>query len=390
MAADQLVVGPLADAFGRRKPVLLGLLCHVGASLLCFIASDAGVLAACRVLQGFACATVTVVSMATVRDLFAGAAYARVMSRMFLLIGIGPVLAPAIGASVLVVADWPYIFLALAAIGVLLLAVALTFFPETLPPERRTRAGVSAALTTYASPLRDSNYVVTILVGGLMFGPLFSYLSGASFVFQDHFGLSELQFVALFAVNAGALVLVTQINPILIRRFGVAQVLTGATVMGVASSLTLLLLLTVVEAPLVWVALALGFCVACYGISTPNSQGVALARQGHRAGSAAAPMGFVQFAVGAIVAPLVGLGGAGGVMMSSVMIGTSTAAALLMLLMVRRQAWNMQMRRRRTHLTGANILNRERRSAVDDLRWHAFLCTFRRRSSLTPVTLDDQ
>ncbi|MEU1956023.1 multidrug effflux MFS transporter [Nocardia rhamnosiphila] len=343
LAVGQLLVGPLADAFGRRRPVLLGLLCHVGASGLCFVASDAGILAACRVLQGVSCAAVSVVSMATVRDLFAGSAHARIMSRMFLVIGIGPVIAPTLGAGVLLFADWRSIFLVLALIGVTLLVVGLIFFPDTLPPEQRTRRGLGSALTSYAALLRDPTYTVVVLVGALMFSTIFSYISGASFVFQDRFGLSEQQFATLFAVNAGGLVLVAQINPLLIRRFGVAQVLTGATVAGTVGATALLLALTVFEAPLACVAVLLAFCVASYGVSTPNTQGLALVRQGHRAGAAAALLGFSQFAVGAIVTPLVGLGVADGVAMAAVMTVTTTSAALLMLLVVRRQAANMQM-----------------------------------------------
>jgi DHA1 family bicyclomycin/chloramphenicol resistance-like MFS transporter len=344
LAAGQLLVGPLADALGRRTPVLLGLSCHIGASLLCFVAADAGVLAACRVLQGVSCAAVSVVAMATIRDLFAGSAHARVMSRMFLIIGIAPVVAPSIGAAVLRVGDWPHIFLVLASIGVILLVVALVLFPETLPAERRSRGGIAPALASYGSLLREPTYAVPIVVGGLMASTLFSYISGAPFVFQDHFGLSEEQFAVLFAANAGSLALVAQINPILIRRFGVAQVLTAATLLAVASAVTLLLALSVLDASMPCVVAALGLCVASYGISTPNSQGLALAGQGHRAGAAAALMGFVQFALGATVTPLVGLGGADGVLMAVVMTCTTTSAALLMLLVVRRQTSSMRMR----------------------------------------------
>lgn len=344
LALGQLLVGPLADALGRRTPVLVGLSCHIGASLLCFAAADAGVLAACRVLQGISCAAVSVVAMATVRDLFAGAAHARVISRMFLVIGIGPVIAPSVGAAVLRVAEWRDIFLVLAAMGAILLVVGLTLFPETLPPARRTRAGLRPAIASYASLLREPTYVAPILVGGLMASTLFSYVSGASFVFQEHFGLSEQQFALLFAANAGSLTLVAQINPILIRRFGVAQVLGAATALGVASAISLLLALAVLDAPLPWVVAALGSCVASYGISTPNSQGLALAGQGHRAGAAAALMGFTQFTIGAAVTPLVGLGGSDGVLMAIVMTCTTASAALLMVLVVRRQSSSMQMR----------------------------------------------
>lgn len=336
LALGQLIVGPLADALGRRRPVLIGLACHVGASLLCFMADDATVLAGVRLLQGLSCAAVTVVSMATVRDLFAGAEYARVMSRMFLILGVAPVVAPAIGGGMLTLADWPSIFLALAVLGLALLVVAVVGFPETLPPERRGQATLRATGTAYASLLRDPTYLALIVVGGLMFSTLFSYVAGASFALQDRFGLSEQQFALVFAGNAVCLTVVAQLNPMLIRRFGPARVLMGATTLGLASAVVLLILLTALEGGLVSVIVVLAFSVAGYGLSMPNSQGLALNRQGHRAGTASALMGFTQFVIGSVVAPVVGLGSADGTAMAVSMVVATAGASGLMWGVVRR------------------------------------------------------
>ncbi|GAA1518430.1 multidrug effflux MFS transporter [Nocardioides humi] len=343
LAVGQLLVGPLADVVGRRTPVLVGLSCHVGASLLCYLAADATVLAGVRVLQGLSCAAVTVVSMATVRDLFAGGDYARVMSRMFLVIGVAPVIAPAAGGIVIAHADWPNVFLVLAALGVALLALALMAFPETLPTSRRAPAGLTATRASYGELLRDRGYLSLILVGGLMFSTLFCYVSGASFLFQDRFGLSEQQSGLMFAANAVGLTVLAQLNPRLIRAFGPARVLIVATSAGVLSAGTLLVLLSA-DAPFGWVVAALGVSVAGYGLSMPNSQALALARQGHRAGTAAALMGFTQFVIGSAVAPAVGLGGADGVAMAVVMLAATAGAAILMWAVVRRDEGTMAVR----------------------------------------------
>ncbi|GAA4752849.1 multidrug effflux MFS transporter [Nocardioides endophyticus] len=344
LALGQLVIGPLADAFGRRRPVMIGLACHVLASLLCFQAHDVFLLAGLRFLQGLACAAVAVVSMATVRDLFAGADYARVMSRMFLVIGIAPVIAPAIGGVILSFTDWSAIFLGLAGLGLGLLVISIVAFPETLPPERRNPPTFAASATSYRALLSDPTYLALILVGGLMFSTLFSYVSGASFVFQDRFGLSAQQFTVVFASNAVALTVLAQVNPMLIRRFGPARVLTCATVTGLASAVALLLMLTVLDAGTVPVIGALAVSVASYGVSMPNSQGLALNRQGHRAGTAAALMGFTQFVIGSMVAPTVGLGGADGVAMAATMVAATAGATTLMVVVVRRHPDTMAVR----------------------------------------------
>lgn len=344
LALGQLVAGPLADVFGRRRPVLVGLTGHIVASLLCFAAHDPYLLAGTRLLQGLSCAAVAVVSMATVRDLFAGSAYARVMSRMFLVIGVAPVLAPTIGGGVLAVAEWPFIFLALAGLGTVLLVVAATSLPETLPPERRGRPTFTAVRASYRALLGDRTYLALILVGGLMFSTLFSYVSGASFVLQGRFGLSEQQFALLFAANAVGLTLLAQVNPLLIRRFGPANVLTFATVLGLFSSALLLPLLAFGEAPLGAVVAVLALSVAGYGLSMPNSQALALNGQGHRAGTAAALMGFTQFSVASLVAPVVGLGGADGTAMAGAMLTATACASGVMWRAVRRNPEAMAVR----------------------------------------------
>ncbi len=344
LAAGQLVVGPLADASGRRRPVLIGLSVHILTSLACALSTSSEMLAGIRLLQGLSLAAVSVVCFATLRDLFAGADYARVMSRMFLIIGMAPVVAPAVGTAVLAVADWQWIFVALAAFGAALLAVASVAFPETLPIERRRSARPHATFETYRDLLRDSHYLALILVGALMFSMMFSYIAGSSFVLQEGYGLSAGQYSAVLGGNGVLLACIAQVNPLLIRRFGPAHVLIFATLTGVTASLVLVTALAVGPPPLPALLLLLAMPIAVYGLSMPNSQGLALNGQGARAGSAAAIMGFTQFVIGSIVAPLGGLGGVDGVLMASLMAGVSGGAAVIMLLVVRKHTDSMQVR----------------------------------------------
>ena len=172
LAVGQLVIGPLSDAFGRRLPLLVGLVTHALASLLCAVAPSILMLSGVRVIQGFAGAAISVVAMATVRDLFSGVAVARMMSRLMLVIGLAPILAPSMGGLILQWTDWRGIFVVLAVAAVLLIGVALVGLQETLPRHRRRPLGLMPTLRTYRSLLRDTTFVALLFMGGLLFSSL--------------------------------------------------------------------------------------------------------------------------------------------------------------------------------------------------------------------------
>ena len=159
LAVGQLVIGPLSDAFGRRRPLVIGLAAHAGASLLCAVAPTVGVLAGVRVVQGLAGAALSVVAMAIVRDLFSGVAVARIMSRLMLVIGLAPILAPTLGGIVLGFTSWRGIFVVLAGAALLLVVVAAVGIRETLPVSRRRPATVGATLAAYRTLLGDRVFV---------------------------------------------------------------------------------------------------------------------------------------------------------------------------------------------------------------------------------------
>ncbi|QNN51954.1 Bcr/CflA family multidrug efflux MFS transporter [Nocardioides mesophilus] len=337
LAVGQLVIGPLSDVFGRRRPLLAGLAVHLLASLLCAIAPTVAVLSVVRVLQGFAGAAISVVALATVRDLFTGSAVARTMSRLMLVIGLAPILAPTLGGFVLAVTDWRGIFVVLAGAALLLSAVAFFGLRETLPPERRSAPGVRSTLRTYRSLFRDRTFVALVLIGGLMFASIFAYVGSASFVLQDGYGLDERSFGLVFGLNSLALTVLSQLNPTLIGRFGTANVLTFAIFMSLAAALGVVVTGASGAGGLVGVLVPLGLVLGAAGLAMPNTPALALTRHGESAGTASALLGSVQFGIGAMVAPLVGLfGGTSAVPMGATMAGVTGLAALLMVLVVRR------------------------------------------------------
>jgi DHA1 family bicyclomycin/chloramphenicol resistance-like MFS transporter len=337
LAAGQLVIGPLSDAFGRRRPLVTGLVVHALASVLCALAPSIVVLSAVRVLQGFAGAAISVVALATVRDLFSGLAVARTMSRLMLVIGMAPIVAPSIGGFILGVTDWRGIFVVLAGAAVVLVVVALLGLRETLPPERRRSARVGATLRTYAALGRDRTFVALVLMGGLMFASIFAYVSGASFVLQEGFGLDERTFGLVFGANALALTAVSQVNPLLLRRFGQVDVLTAGILVSVAASGVLVLTGLTGFGGLAGVLVPLMLVLGSAGLAMPNTPSLALNRHGEAAGTASAMLGCVQFGVGAVVAPLVGaFGSTTATPMGAVMLVVTGLAGVLMFAVVRR------------------------------------------------------
>jgi MFS transporter, DHA1 family, multidrug resistance protein len=337
LAFGQLVIGPLSDAFGRRKPLVTGLVVHALASVLCAIAPSILMLSAVRVLQGFAGAAISVVALATVRDLFSGVAVARTMSRLMLVIGLAPIIAPSLGGFILQVTDWRGIFVVLAAAAVVLVGVALVGLRETLPPERRRSPRLRATVRTYRSLLRDRTFVALVLTAGLMFASLFVYVSGASFVLQGGFGLDPRTFGLVFGANAAALTVFSQLNPVLIRRFGPLNVLTGAILVSIAASAVLVFTGATGLGGLLGVLAPLMVVLAAAGLAMPNTPALALNRHGEAAGTASAMLGFLQFGVGALVAPVVGLlGGTTALPMGAVMLAVTGLAAVLVFGIVRR------------------------------------------------------
>jgi DHA1 family bicyclomycin/chloramphenicol resistance-like MFS transporter len=337
LAFGQLVIGPLSDAFGRRRPLVAGLVTHAVASVLAALAPSIYLLATVRVLQGFAGAAISVVAMAIVRDLFSGYAVARLMSRLMLVIGLAPILAPSIGGLILEWTSWRGIFGVLAATAVVLTFVALLGVRETLPVERRRPANVRATLSTYRSLVRDTSFMALVVIGGLMMSAMFAYVSGSSFVLQDGYGLDELAFGLVFGANAAGLTISSQVNPLLIRRFGVLNVLTGAMLVGAVAAAALVVAGLTGVGGLFGVLVPLGVVVASVGLSLPNTPALALTRHGEAAGTAAAVLGAVQFGIGALVAPLVGMfGSTSAAPMGAIMVGVTLAASVLMFGVVRR------------------------------------------------------
>ncbi|MFI2409766.1 multidrug effflux MFS transporter [Streptomyces sp. NPDC018947] len=312
MALGQLVVGPMSDKWGRRRPLLAGLALYVLATALCALAPTVETLVAFRLAQGLAGAAAIVIARAVVRDLYDGDAMARFFSTLMLISGVAPVVAPLIGGQVLRVTDWRGVFVVLTVLGAALGALVWARLPETLPSAERHAGGIGDTLRSMRGLLVDRAFTGYMLAGGFAFAALFAYISASPFVVQEIYGASPQTFSLLFGLNSVGLVVVGQINgKLLVGRVRLDRVLAVGLLLVVAAAAALLLMTLGVfgEAGLGPVAAALFVLMSAMGLSLPNTQALALMRVKHSAGSASALLGTSSFLIGAVASPLVGIAG---------------------------------------------------------------------------------
>ncbi|MDX3133201.1 multidrug effflux MFS transporter [Streptomyces europaeiscabiei] len=350
MALGQLLIGPMSDRFGRRRPLLLGLAVYIVATALCALAPTIETLIAFRLVQGLAGSAGIVIARAVVRDLYDGDAMARFFSTLMLISGVAPIIAPLIGGQILRVTDWRGVFVVLTVIGIALLAVVWAKLPETLAPAERHSGGIGETLSAMRGLLTDRVFMGYTLAGGFAFAALFAYISASPFVIQEIYGASPQTFSLLFGVNSVGLVIVGQINgKILVGRVSLDKVFAvGLTVVALAATALLLMSLGVFgEVGLTPVAAALFVLMSAMGVTLPNTQALALMRVRHAAGSASALLGTSSFLIGAIASPLVGVAGEDtAVPMAVVQLTATLVAATCFVALCR--PWN-----RRTTVEGA-------------------------------------
>ena len=309
LALGQLLSGPLSDVHGRRRPLVAGMAVFTVTTLACSLAPSLYVLAGMRLVQGTAAAVGVAVGRAIVRDLYAGAAGARYLSRLMMVIGLAPILAPIVGGQLLRFTSWRGVFVALAVLGLALTAIGARLLPETLPRERRRAAGLGITLRTFAQLLADRRFVGFVLIVGLGGGAMIGYVAGSSFVLQDVYGASPQLYGVLFGLNAVFLVAGAQVNAHLLATRSPRSLLRVGLVMLVVAGVALVVIVSLPKAGLATVMAPLMLQMASWSFVQANALALALTDHPAVAGTAAALLGVSQYAFGAFTAPLVGLGG---------------------------------------------------------------------------------
>jgi len=339
LASGQLLYGPLADRFGRRKPLLVGVLLFCLASFACAMAPSLEWLLTARFVQALGGCAGMVVTRAVVRDLCAPIDAAKAFSQLMLIMGVAPILAPLLGGAMLKVAGWPSIFWFLTAFSALFALAVYFFLPETLP-DNVPASKLSSALGRYLGLLREPVFMFHSLTGGVAMAGMFAYIAGSPYIFIELYGLSVDHYAWLFGTNAAGFILFAQFNSRLLRRHTPLNLLKGTTAVYLAATASLLLV-ALSHSPSIWLFLPPLFCsVAVISLVIPNASACALAGHGHQAGVASALMGTMQFAIAGLTSAAVGWLHDGSNVPMALVMASCGLVTVIMALLARRASAN--------------------------------------------------
>lgn len=331
MGLGQLIFGPLSDSLGRKRLLVAGMVLGIVASVVCATAPSIEVLVVARLAQGTAGGMGVVLARAIISDRVHGMAAARAFSVLMLIIGVGPVVAPLVGGAIVEFWSWRGVFWLLCAIAVVQTLVALSM-PESLPVDRRSLDGPIRTYRNMGSLLAQPAFVGYLVAFGVGFGVLFSFIAGSSVMMQDQLGLSPLLFSWVFAANAVALVAGNVANVRLVGRFGSARLQLVGVGLLLTGSLGLLAVAllgshdSAAVVPLILVCTLVS--TGGNGLNMSNTTALAQDLARGRAGSGSALLGASQFAVAAVVSPMVTQGADHLLTMASMMVACAVLAAV--------------------------------------------------------------
>ena len=329
LSLGQVICGPISDARGRRLPLLIGIALYALTSLLCIVAPSVSVLSILRFMQGVAGAAGIVLALAIARDLYAGTALARCISLLMMVNFLAPMLAPILGGQLLRFASWHGVFVTLALIGAMSFLAVAFGLDETLEASHRQSGGISASLSAFREVLSDRRFVGYALSCSFAFAAGIVYISASSFILQNIYDLSPQIIGYIFGINSLGLIVMAQVGARVVGRVSPQKLLNWGIVI-IALAGTILLMVVLGGLGLIEVLLSLFVLVASLGLIAPNATALALANVNPRiAGSASALLGVLQFSIGAVVAPLVGISGTTTAVPMAAAVATFGIAALV-------------------------------------------------------------
>ncbi|MEJ2633471.1 MAG: Bcr/CflA family multidrug efflux MFS transporter [Acidihalobacter sp.] len=336
-ALGQAFFGPIADRFGRKPPLIIGLALYVLSSAACALAPSIDALVLMRFLQGIGACSGVVIARAIVRDLFPPQETPHIFASLMLVMGVAPVLAPLAGGYLLALAGWQSIFWTLTAIGAAILTASAIALPESHRPGPDNSLALGHVLSRYWALLRERRYLGFTLMTGISFAGLFAYISGSPFVFIELYHIPAHNFGWIFGLNALGLIGASQLNRPLHRRIDTLRLLRIAITVQALAGLALLLTGATGLGGMIGVMIPLFVYVASIGLIAPNATALAMAPHARNAGSASALMGSLQFTIASLAAVAVGSIQAHSALPMGAVIGTCGVLALLVLtLMIKR------------------------------------------------------
>ncbi|MEO6730033.1 MAG: multidrug effflux MFS transporter [Ferruginibacter sp.] len=307
ISMGQFIYGPLLDRFGRKRPLYIGLCLYFVASALCAMANSADSLIALRFLQALGGCAGMVASRAMVRDLFAVEDNAKIFSLLMLVVGVSPIIAPTLGGYVTTAFGWHYIFAILAVMAAVTLAAVYFVLPESRPPDASYSLKPLAIVKSFLGVMKEPQFYTYAFTGAIAAAGLYAYIAGSPSVFMEIYKVSEKQFGWIFALVAAGLIVSSQVNSLLLRKYKSEQIIRVAlfcqSITGIclfAGSVTGWLGLAGT------IGLALVF-LSCQGFIFPNSSALSMAPFSKNAGSASALMGAIQMGTGAFTSAMVSM-----------------------------------------------------------------------------------
>ncbi|WP_025688319.1 multidrug effflux MFS transporter [Paenibacillus zanthoxyli] len=328
LGLGQIIMGPLSDVHGRRRPIIISLIIYLIASFICAVSPNIFYFIAARFIQGFAASAGIVISRAIIRDVYSGPELTKFFSLLMLVNNIFPLIAPVAGGSVIAFTTWVGVFVVLGTVGLVLVILATLNLKETLPAQNRISGNFSELIIGIRSLLKDRQFTGYALAQGIMIGGVFAYVSGTPFIYQNIYGASPQLFAILFGSNGISLILGSQVVGRFSHVISERRFLCFGLLLSGASSLAALIVI-LLNGPLLALVIPLFFFVASIGTTSTASFSLAMESQSQRAGSASALLGLLPFLLGACTSPLVGIAGEYTAVPMGVIILSTSLLALL-------------------------------------------------------------
>ncbi|MDN6311040.1 MAG: multidrug effflux MFS transporter [Flavobacteriaceae bacterium] len=306
ISVGQLVYGPIMDKFGRKKPLLIGLVIYILAALSCFYSPSIWWLIVSRLFLALGASGGMVAAKAVVRDVFPPEEVARAISFLMLIMGAAPIIAPTLGGLILVHFSWQVIFLTLAIIASLMFVSTYFLLPDQFTPDKSVELNIKDILKKYKGIFQDKIFFTFSLAGGLTVGAMFAYISKASGLFMGDYGMTESEFAILFGVNASGLILGSQLNRFLLKRIRTYELTLKISYFLIALSAILVINgLSFQRFDITIVTLY--FVLFLLGFQNPNTTALSLYPFVKKAGRASALVGSLKMFLGALTSYIVSL-----------------------------------------------------------------------------------
>lgn len=301
LGLGQLFIGPISDKFGRKKPLVVSISIYILVTLAIVVSKNIYFVIFLRSLQGFAASGSVVISRAVAADLYSGKKLSKFFSMMMIVNGVGPVIAPIVGGVLLDFFNWQSIFIVLALLGLTLLAFAF-MFKESLTIERRNNDKLGKVYFSIFNMLKDFSFIRYVLLQSFTMAALFTYVSASPFIFQKNYGVSSFVYSLIFGANGIAIILGTLIS---VRLGAKKSLFVALRIMFVTSILLALAFFYVNNMYLVQFL----FFILSFGAGAvfPSASSLAMNKGKENAGAASALLGFISFAFGGLVSPIIGL-----------------------------------------------------------------------------------